>query len=200
MKHFTRHIAYVLVATAMLFYTACSKDGSQGPAGPPGEAGSAGANGAPGAAGAAGPKGDTGVANIIYSDWLDVGYLPDTTTANGPLDTLGWYSQVAAPKLSKTILSTGEVKVYWNLNTAADPIIVPLPYVSTYFENIQFAAMVQGIQFYSNFNAGTAQDQQGLKYGQYRYILIPGGVAARSAGGVDWKDYKQVKKYLGLKD
>ena len=33
---------------------------------------------------------------------------------------------------------------------------------------------------------------------QYRYILIPGGKAARSA--IDWNNYAAVKKYLNLKD
>jgi hypothetical protein len=40
----------------------------------------------------------------------------------------------------------------------------------------------------------------GVKYQQYRYILIPGGAEARKAAGIDWNDYKQVKAYLHLKD
>jgi hypothetical protein len=40
----------------------------------------------------------------------------------------------------------------------------------------------------------------GLKYQQYRYILIPGGTAARAGKKIDWNNYNEVKAYLKLKD
>lgn len=179
---------------AALFITSCSKEGSVGPAGPPGANGQ---NGAPGPAGPAGPKGDTGTANVIYSNWLDVDFLPDTVTINGKLDTLGYFGGIDAPKLTKSLLATADVKVYVNLSSAADPVITPLPYVDEYGVIIRFIAYDQGIQFSSNVDAGTYV-QNGVKTLQYRYVIIPGGVHART--GVDWNDYAQVKAYLGLKD
>ena len=38
---------------------------------------------------------------------------------------------------------------------------------------------------------------------QYRYVLIPGGTAARPGPNgktIDWNNYKEVQQYLGLKD
>jgi hypothetical protein len=53
----------------------------------------------------------------------------------------------------------------------------------------------------SNINAGTyIDDGDGLKYQQYRYILIPGGVAARTKQTVNWNNYNEVKAFLKLKD
>jgi putative intracellular protease/amidase len=54
------------------------------------------------------------------------------------------------------------------------------------------------IEIYSNGDISTVT-QDGVKYQQYRYILIPGGTAARKVQ-IDWKNYKEVQKYLGLKD
>jgi len=57
---------------------------------------------------------------------------------------------------------------------------------------------VGSIYLYSNYNLSSFTTTAGEKAFQYRYIIIPGGVTARSA--VNWNDYTQVKNYLGLKD
>jgi hypothetical protein len=63
------------------------------------------------------------------------------------------------------------------------------------------------IFLYSDEDASTftipSGPNAGQKAWQYRYILIPGGTAGRSATGgktVDWNNYKSVQAYLGLKD
>ncbi|WP_220392838.1 hypothetical protein [Chitinophaga lutea] len=79
----------LLTATAALFMSSCGKDGDVGPAGEKGENGDTGAGGP---AGPAGPKGDPGTANVIYSDWLNVIFKPDTVHRPGNvIDTLGYY-------------------------------------------------------------------------------------------------------------
>jgi hypothetical protein len=189
MKKLTFQIAVIALMAAGISLASCSKEGPAGPAGP------AGAAGPTGAQGPAGVKGDDGTANVIYSEWLDV-----TFDAG--------YGTIAAPQLTTDILNSGEIKVYWNLNTAEDPFIVQVPcvvplalltgneddadepdiYIDPYFET-------EAIHLLSNYNPTSSEGVS-----QFRYILIPGGVSARKAAGIDWNDYNQVKKYLNLKD
>jgi hypothetical protein len=189
MKHSFLRCTSVLVLSVALFFTACKK----GDAGPAGETG---APGPTGATGATGSTGKTGTANVIYSAWQDVTFsLVDSFTAVGP---------ITAPKIVDSIIQKGEVKVYWNVNTASNPTIVALPY---HDNGVLFGASdlaniplikVGTISLYSNYNLSSFTTTSGEKAFQYRYIIVPGGVSARSA--VNWNDYKEVQKYLGLKD
>ena len=175
----------------VMFMISCGKDGSDGPAGPTG------------ATGPAGPKGDagSGSGNVIYSAWLDVSFKADTIhLANGKIDTIGYYAIIDAPKLTVELLGTADVKAYINTNIASDPVIYPLPYFASSGLNIRMTVYKQAIELYSNANLGTAIDNNGIKYQQYRYMIVPGNVEARSAALVNWSDYTAVKAYLGLKD
>jgi hypothetical protein len=178
-------------------FTQCQK-GDVGPAGPAGPAGPTGA------AGSTGPKGDTGTANVIYSAWLDVPYKADTIhndPPDPPIDTIGFYATIPAPKLTNAILNTGEIKVYLNIGTPTAPDIVPLPYFDIYsLININPDYSLQEIFLYSNIDASTVTIS-GVKRLPYRYILIPGSVPGRlSKPAVDWNNYNEVKAYLGLTD
>ncbi|MEP6595936.1 MAG: hypothetical protein ABJA71_08305 [Ginsengibacter sp.] len=176
------------------------KKGDTGPAGPAGANGAAGAAGAQGAQGPQGPKGDTGVANVIYSAWLDVAYDADTVHNGAAIDTLGYFANITAAKLDSAIVAGGEMKVYLNLNTAANPTVVPLPYFNIYTNaSIQPYFVVGAISLYADFDASTFT-QNGLKGFQYRYILIPGRIAGRGTQLVDWNDYNKVKAYFNIKD
>jgi hypothetical protein len=190
MKLMSHGRPFVLIVFAALFLISCSKDGATGPAG------AAGPGGPAGPTGPAGGKGDPGTANVIYSAWLDVTFTKDAPPPN--VDTT-FYATIAAQKLDKNILTTGDVKLFMNFNTADDPVIVSIPY----FDGgviINQVAYIGGIDISSNVNAGTGRDENNAKVLQYRYVLIPGGTAARQAAGIDWNDYKQVKKYLNLQD
>lgn len=192
MKQVNPLITLCFIAVFGLVIASCSKEGPAGATGPAGPAGPTGATGATGA------KGDTGVANVIYSAWLDAKYTPETQTTNGVLDTLGFYLDAAVPKLTNAILTSGEIKVYINLGTAATPVIVPLPYFDPYtFLSVNPTYSASLISLYSNGDVSTFTDA-GVKKQQWRYILIPGGKPARSA--IDWNNYAEVQKYLGLKD
>lgn len=194
MKRNHCRLPYLFMLAAILAFAACSKDGAQGPAGP---AGAAGGNGTNGTNGAKGDKGDTGVANIIYSAWVDVNFAPVKDSVTG--DTVAFRGSIPAPKLTADILSKGLVYVYLNLDVATDPFIVPIPYVEPGVY-INFAAFVGTIGLTSNQDLGTGLNGDNVKVYQYRYVLVPGGVTARSSSAVNWKDYKSVQKYLGLKD
>ena len=173
----------------VLFMISCGKDGKDG------------ANGADGATGPAGPKGDAGSSgNVIYSAWLDVPYLPDTVhRVGGKIDTIGYYASISAPKLTQALLSTADVKVFFNANDVTDPVIYPLPYVAPTGLNIRFLAYTQNIQLDANGDVSTYTNN-GKKYYQYRYMIVPGNNQARAAAPVNWSDYAAVKAYLGLKD
>ncbi|MGN6438324.1 MAG: collagen-like triple helix repeat-containing protein [Agriterribacter sp.] len=195
MKKLTlRSVAALLVATLMLF-SSCSKEGPEGPQGP---------QGAQGPQGTQGPEGDPGTANVIYSDWLDVGYAADTVHDGATIDTIGFYTAIEAPDLDNAILTNGEIKVYVNLGTADEPVIAPLPYFSI-FDGVSIEPIyyLNTVDLYSNIDASTVLDNNNNKRRQYRYILIPGGTAAsarKSGVSIDWNDYNAVKKYLNLKD
>lgn len=192
--------SYCLLLALPLLIVSCTKEGPTGPAGPAGAQGPAGPAGAAGAPGAPGTKGDPGTANVIYSDWLDV-------TFEGS-DTTGWFADIPAPQLVDSILNRGEIKVYANFgsDSANNQAVVALPItyellvtggaiVHPYFQN-------QLITILSTVNLSTVTDN-GNKYFQFRYILIPGGTAAgRKPNGtvVNWNNYAEVKQYLGLKD
>lgn len=196
MKLSSRHLPLMFLFAVILAFAACSKDGAQGPAGNPGPAGPAGPGGP---AGPAGPKGDTGVANVIYSDWLDVAF-DSIRDQNGVATGDGFVGAVEIPKLTKEILTKGAVNVYFNLDSADAPYIVPLPYLDPYMF-VSFQAAEGGIIILSSHDLSSGNFPGEKVIRQFRYVLVPGGVAARSAsGGVDWKDYRSVQKYLGLKD
>ncbi len=181
MKKALNLLLYTLCVTITLYLVSCSKDeGAQGPAGPAG------------AAGAAGAPGPAGTANVIYSPWIDtLNFLPIKDTQGTVVDTIGYLGDLSVPRLDATMLNQGEIKVYANLNTAADPYVVALPY--TNFLYIDAAFFIGTIEITANFDLGFYDVP-------LRYILIPGGTAARSPNSVDWNNYKEVQKYLGLKD
>jgi hypothetical protein len=192
MKKFNLVYSGLLMAVVLVF-THCAKDGDTGPQGPAGPAGPLGP------IGTQGPKGDTGTANVVYSAWLDVEYDAVTTTAG---DTIAWAAEIPAPKLTSAILTRGEIKVYLNAGTAADPAVFPLPindlYALTGISNLNAYFTLSAINLYSTEDASTFTEQ-GVKAFQYRYILIPGVVPGRMST-INWNNYEEVKKHLGLLD
>jgi hypothetical protein len=194
LKLFTFSCSLLVAFTVLL--TACTKEG---PAGPAGAAGPAGPTGP---AGGQGPKGDTGTANVIYSNWLDVTFDADTVQNGTIIDTVGFSTLINAPKLTNTILSTGEIKVYWNYGTAASPVVFPLPLDLATFNGVYLSPFFQvgSIALISNADLSTFSPAANTKRFQFRYVLIPGGTPSGRMATVNWNDYNAVKAYLGLKD
>lgn len=190
---------FSLLLAVIVVFTYCSKEGDAGPQGPAGPAGPTGQTGPQG------PQGPAGAANVVYSNWIDVTYTADTVhNPDASIDTLGWSATINAPKLVDSILNRGTVKVYLNLNilsaNPANPFITPLPlsdinifglFITPYFSN-------QTITLLSNGNASSFTES-GVKYLQYRYVIIPGSMPARMAT-INWNNYAEVQAFLGLKD
>ena len=185
MRQINALMTLCFIAVFVLVIASCSKEGPAGPAG------AQGVQGAQGTQGIQGVKGDTGVANVIYSAWLDVTYTQDATS-------MTWSATIPAPKLDANMLSKGEMRVYINFGLANAPLVAPLPdFDGADILNVGFE--LQKIDLISTYDYSTGTDAaSGQKYYQYRYILIPGGKAARSA--INWNNYAEVKKYLNLKD
>jgi hypothetical protein len=179
------HLLYLLLAVS-LTVGACKK-GDTGPQGEKGDKGDAGPKGD------AGSKGDAGTANVLYSNWLDLGFSLDQ--ASGV-----YFTQIDEAKITDQFLSTGEIKVYVNLGTATDKIVTALPFTQGTAQITPIYATGL-IELDANVNASTATDPAtGNKFRQYRYILIPGGANVRMDKKINWNNYEEVKAYLGLKD
>ncbi len=190
----------VVIVSISLLFSYCKK-GDDGPAGP---AGSAGPTGPVGPTGPAGPQGDSGTANVIYSNWLSVNFTADTSLVGSSVDTLGYFADIRATQLDSAIASGGEMKVYVNFGTVANPVVVPLPYLDIYSGvNITPTFLIGDISLYANTDASTVT-QDGETYLQYRYILIPGGnmTGGRAAAPAhpNWNNYNEVKAFYRLKD
>ena len=194
------NIAFCLLLALPLFFASCSKQGPAGATGPVGPQGTAGSAGAAGTAGATGSQGAPGTANVIYSAWID-------TVIYSGSDSTGWFAGIDAPQLVDSILNKGEIKVYLNYgsDSANAELIAPLPtvdlfvfgfslYINPYFSS-QFITLASTSDA-SSFTLRT------FHHFRYRYILIPGGTAAgrNPKGAINWNNYAEVKKYLGLKD
>jgi len=182
MRKILRLLPHILAISLIVGILSCSKEGPAGPAGATGPAGPTGA------AGAQGPAGQPGTANVIYSDWTDtVTYglvaAPDTIAG-----------AITAPQLTADILNNGEIKVYANLGSPADPWVVPLPLYGGFY--LGTGGFIELALFTNEIDIITNRDITGLPL---RYILIPGGTHARNMK-INWDNYNEVKAALGLKD
>ncbi|HKO80922.1 MAG TPA: hypothetical protein VJU78_11030, partial [Chitinophagaceae bacterium] len=118
----------------------------------------------------------------------------------------GWFAEIPAPKLVDSILDKGTIKVYLNMGSDStnSQIVVPLPILDILLTGaiINPYFTTQLITLVSTDDVSSVEDN-GNHYFQYRYVLIPGGSAARPGPNgktVDWNNYKEVQQYLGLKD
>lgn len=175
-------IASLLIVISFITLS-CSEEGPAGPAGPAGPTGATGATGALGATGATGP---TGTANVVYGEW----YTPaayDVTTVFGMKK---FTNTVAVPEITQELLDNGVVLVYGKL-LGYNPSIWPagqvsqlpitLTYVSgsTVYDTWSALATVGNLKI-EFVNSGNIYNSISNAH-QFRFVAIPGGVAA--AGG-----------------
>jgi len=200
----------MLLTAVTLLATSCGKNGAvgpQGPAGPTGPTGAAGTNGTTGATGPAGPTGATGTANVIYSAWT----TPATYTKDTVFSVFHFYANIAATKITQTILDKGTVLVYGKLDGYNPTIwpadqVSPLPISLTYqqgsttYTDTWSALVTLGnvqIDFVNDRNLynGIANSHQ------FRYVIIPGAVLTASVNKhINFNNYNEVKQAFNLKD
>jgi hypothetical protein len=185
-----------LLAVAITFLAvSCTKEGpegpvgSQGPQGPTGATGAAGAIGATGPTGAqgpvgpAGPQGPTGTANVIYSAWINEPANWGADTAMSSINGNAKRFIVAAPSLSQAVLDQGVVLSYFRSPLAGNGTIqLPWTFNAGALGVIQTdsrPALNKIIYFFwIPANAAAALPAPAIGGpAQFRYVIIPGGVA-----------------------
>lgn len=155
-----------------------------------------GVDGAVGPAGPAGPTGATGSANVIYSAWITAPAAA-AETIDG---TSGLSTTINAPELSADIVSKGTVLVYMSFGGG----VYTLPYTSTaggYINTITAIASVQKIKLFRFKHAADGTTVNLPTSLSWRYILIPGGVAATAkAAKLDYSkmSYEEVCARLNI--
>jgi len=155
-----------------------------------GDDGTDGVNGADGAPGAA------GTANVIYSAWLTAPAAA-AETIDG---TSGMSTTINAPELSADILSKGTILVYVSFGSGTYTV----PYTSTaggFVNTITAISNLQKIKLFRfrHDGGGTVNLPTTLSW---RYILIPGGVAATAkTAKLDYSkmSYEEVCAHFNIK-
>lgn len=174
------------------------EQGEQGPEGPQGEQGVQGEQGETGPQGPQGPKGDQGdqgnpgTANVIYSEWIPSGF---PANINSNFDQWEMY----APELTQEIHDSGVILVYARVGT----LIYSIP--NTFFtsnEHWEFRLLDTNDTLIAirvnSINGGTIGNP--FLDGDFRYILIAGGIAASSKSMDDYSkmSYKEVVERFNI--
>lgn len=206
---------FVAILSVTLLAAACSKTG---PAGPQGATGAAGAAGAAGSQGPAGPQGPAGTANVfvdtftvVNSQWLwNSAWI--YSTGNGAFtEYFTRYHDQADSKITKGILDTGMVMVYFTPNQSDSNQWVPLPYTflafgGAFYYNYAYETMPGKVRlhyWYTANGSGTAPTTLSTDViftHKYKIVTVASGAVATAMkrDKVDVGDYKQVMKYLGM--
>lgn len=118
---------------------------------------------------------------MIYSDWTQI-----TFAGSGSTKTTLWN----VPDLTVDIWETGVVLVYGSSRG-------PLP---VYYINPNTGIVINFIRV-GNILPGSIllQSASTSASGKYRYVLIPGGIAASAhRQGIDLRDYEEVAKAFNI--
>lgn len=154
-----------------------------------------------------GPKTDSGwgtpinlkgTANVIYSSWTTLDSAVRDTTIDGSDMKV---SHIDAPQLSQEILDQGVVNVYMEFSDD----IYPLPYTGYAggASNVMDFLPRLNKLFITRFTMDNSASVGFNSSLEFRYVLIPGGVAAKSKMSKDQikkMPYSEVKKRFGIRD
>lgn len=188
-----RPLSLLLLAIVIIAVN-CTKEGPEGPAGAQGPQGPAGSSGGAGATGPAGPAGPTGpigptgpqgpagTANVIYSNWFDLGSGQRDTTLFGVAYK---YKSFPVTSLTAAVIANGVILTYAKFQGFPNEVRLlptPVPDVQLWFESIATTGTLY-IRWYNIATPAAAPTAIGTT-NQFRWIIIPGGVlGGRSADG-----------------
>lgn len=177
-----------LILGAVLAVAGCK--GDAGPTGPQGDQG---------------PEGPVGTANVIYSNWIDFD-AANWTAAYSFFGQMRRDYPVTVAEIDADIIATGTVMVYVRFSGASDkvfplPAILPLGPSGT--NAVDFYLEVGSLIISMHDVLDDSLDPGTFGTGNtFRYIIIPGGVAAAAAPSMaampDLKDYDAVMEYYGI--
>jgi hypothetical protein len=197
----------ILLLAFVFIVASCTKEGPEGPAGATGPQGPTGLGGATGPAGPAGPtgpagttgptgpQGPAGTANVIYSAWFTAeqnGGWADTTIN---LVALQKKFNKPAPGATLAMLNNGVVLSYMKLfpdgaggtTTSVRQLPYSNPGTSSEFFPLHYVGSIT-YALVSTANPGVATSTPGAGV-EFRYVLIPGGVAGGRTSGVGGTNY-----------
>ncbi len=189
MKNLVKKTQLIGIILLMVLASSCSKeDGTEGPQGPQGTQG---------------PQGDPGTANVMYSEWLDQDWN-FTNSAN--FKTM----LVNDTNITNSFLENGGIVL--GFFRFQENVPYQLPYQNFASNNVRTCYPVHftsegNVRFSIQSTDGTAltdNEVNGSGSGinaQYKYVLIPGGIALKAArSSLKWEDlsYKEVCDQLGI--
>jgi hypothetical protein len=194
-----RLLSILLLAFAFIA-ASCTKEGPEGPAGAtgpqgptglPGGVGPAGPTGPTGPAGPTGPTGPAGTANVIYSAWTNFA-VANWTALQGGAPLADRRYTITAPGVTQNMMDQGVVVVYIK-TPAGNQYVLPVIFFYNAAPNAQqqldYRLLLGQIQL-RFFNLGVATDPGTIDApAQWRYVLIPGGVAGGKTSGYAGTNY-----------
>jgi hypothetical protein len=176
----------LLLISIVFIAVNCTKEGPEGPAGatgPQGPAGSSGGAGSTGPAGPAGPQGPVGptgpqgpagTANVIYSNWFDLGSGQRDTSLFGVAYK---YKSFPVTSLTASVIANGAILTYAKFQGFPNEVRLlptPVPDVQLWFESVATTGTLY-IRWYSIATPATPPPAIGTT-NQFRWVIIPGGV------------------------
>ena len=177
---------FICALTFVLVIASCKK-GDTGPAGPAGPQGSQGQQGV---------QGTKGTANVIYSDWFTASpWVKDTV-----FDIFGFNYNTATTDITQQVLDSGTVLTFGKL-AGYNTLIWPTGQVAQLPINISYKFSPAGITYTDTWSSLVTPGNVHIRfvddqnyYGsiatshQFRYIIIPGGVAASRIAQLSYKE------------
>jgi hypothetical protein len=135
-----------------------------------------------------------GTANVIYSGWNYAKNFRDTTADNSKLKA----ADLLAPALTSDILNKGMVQIYFDFGGG----VYALPYTNYAGGKLNTIAYWPRLKHFiiTRFTADNTNSVALSSLLQYRYVIIPGGVATSANKKVNINNYEEVKKAYNIPD
>lgn len=171
--------------------------------GPEGPTGHQGPQGETGAQGPEGPQGEEGTANVIYSDWTEFD-SSNWTDAHSEFGQTRREYPIEVPEIDEEILAIGTVQLYVRIPSVLGDTVFPLPWI---YGLTKGNAQVMGFELdpgmiIINFHDLVDDSDDPGTFGdvvEYRYVVIPGGMATAKMKSVDLNDYQAIMNHFHIK-
>lgn len=198
-----KYLVVVISSISLIFIMNCEgPEGPTGPAGPQGEQGPVGPAGPAGEQGEQGEQGPEGTANVIYSDWITF----NQANWNEP-NSIGGQTRreypVSESQITDEILASGTVALYVQFNVApindrVFPLPMILPLTSGSEQQLAFELEPGNIIITLHDIEDNSVDPGTFgEIGQFRYVIIPGGTAAKQILP-DFSNYHEVTTFYNI--
>jgi len=187
-----------LMLSVLLFYGLISCEGPEGPSGNPGAPGPAGAQGPIGQAGPQGPQGSigpTGIANVIFSNWVNASWIKGNDNA--------FRHRFDNPLITSEMINKDLLLVYMKDNASAEQVFQIPRHIYANNQNIYdfivgwIVGRISIIQL-NFFEIDPSLNPDVLfPEAQFRYIIIPTELFGRISLP-DTNDYEAICNVLGI--